>query len=173
MKLFTRAMVLAVFAASIAAAPTDQFASQTQRSLALRQKYDVPVPRSDWTIYVYSFAAHHLSFEYSTIAWRDEAGQWHISDMGEQGPGLLVIPSESIAETRKTVPPLDSAELDRLLSGKSLYVEKTHSKDKHLGIGASEHTMEIVTPRGRKVVTWMGRLVGRAGRIADIVLGRG
>jgi hypothetical protein len=173
MNLFMRAMVLTVFAASIAAVPTDQFASQTQLSLALRQKYDVPVPRSDWTIYVRSFAVHHLSYEYSSIAWRDEAGQWHISDMGEQGPGLLVIPSESIAETRKTVSRLDGVELDRLLGDKSLYVEKTHSKDNHLSVGASEHTMEIVTPRGRKVVTWMGRLVGRSGRIADIVMGRG
>ncbi|MBW8911612.1 MAG: hypothetical protein JF564_06945 [Sphingomonas sp.] len=141
--------------------------------MALRQKYDVQIPHSDWTIYVRSFAAHHLSDEYSTIAWRDDAGRWQISTMGEQGPALLAVPFEPIAETRKTLLTSEGVELDRLLRDKALYDEKSHSKDNRLGVGVVEHTMEIVTPRGRKVVTWIGRLVGRTGKVADLVMGRG
>lgn len=164
---------LVIIAASASAAPAEQLADATQQSLALRQKYDVRVPHSDRIIYVRGFAVHHLSYEYSTIAWRDDTGHWQISTMGEQGPGLLNVPFELIAEETTPVPSTDAAKLDQLLDGKALYAEKPRAKDRNLGVGASEHTMEIVTPRGRKVVTWMGRLVGRAGQIADIVLGHG
>lgn len=171
-----RSLGLALAAASIAATsamPSDQLANGTQRSLALRQKYNVRVPHSDRAIYVHTFAVHHLSDEYSTIAWRDEAGRWQISITGEQGPGLLTVPFELIAEEVSTVSLTDGTKLDQLLDGRALYGEKPRSKEKNLGVGAPEHTMEIVTPRGHKVVTWRGRLIGRAGQIADIVLGRG
>ncbi len=71
------------------------------------------------------------------------------------------------------MPPSEGVDLDQLLRDKRLYDENSHSKDNRLRVGAAEHTMEIVTPRGRKVVTWIGRLVGRTGKVADLVMGRG
>lgn len=60
--------------------------------------------------------------------------------------------------------------LDRLIADPRLYGEKTQTS-RFMGVGAPGHVMSIVTPFGRKTVSWGGRLGGVSGAIADIVLG--
>lgn len=169
------ALALSLFAVLVAAAPAEPdalLAPETRQSLALRARYGVPVPQSSAKVYVYSVAAHHTRTEWSTIAWRNADGAWAVSQMGEEGPGgLLAIEPRLLPQTAKKLSAREGLYLDQLLRAKGLYREAPR-RSGEVGVGAPFHVMEIVGDEGRTVVRWNGRLRGRAGLVADIVLGR-
>jgi len=149
----------------------DRSGPDIEQSLALRARYGVATPEAREIVRIDSVAVHHIRTEWSTIAWRDAAGLWRISAVGEEGPGgLLTIEKRLLPETIRTLPARDGQALDRLLRSHGLYRE-TVRRTGEIGIGAPFHVMEIVTPVGRTVVRWTGRLRGRTGHVADIVLG--
>ena len=150
----------------------DRSAPEIEQSLALRARYGVVTPEAREIIRVDSIATHHIMTERSTIAWRDAAGLWRISAVGEDGPGgLLPIEKRLLPETIRTLSAREGRALDLLLQSDGLYRE-TVRRTGDIGIGAPSHVMEIVTPVGRTVVRWNGRLRGRAGHVADILLGQ-
>lgn len=145
----------------------------TRQGLALRARYGIAAPSGIVTISIDSIAVHHTSEEYSLIAWRDAAGVWTMSSVGEDGPGLLSIPRTIIPETGRVLTPAESRALDRLIATPGLYRELPPKPPRDIGVGAPFHSMEIVTPQHHLVMPWMGRLKGKAGRIADLLMGRG
>jgi hypothetical protein len=66
--------------------------------------------------------------------------------------------------------PAESAALDRLLRGRAFYGQRP-ARQRQAEIGAYMHPMESVTPQGHVVLRWTGRLRGRSGRIADLIMG--
>jgi hypothetical protein len=149
----------------------DRSAPEIEQSLALRARYGVVIPQAREIIRVDGIGTHHVMTEWSTIAWRDAAGLWRISAVGEDGPGgLLPIERRLLPETIRTLPVREGRALDRLLRSDGLYRE-TVRRTGEIGIGAPFHVMEIVSPSGRTVVRWNGRLRGRTGHVANIVLG--
>ena len=174
--------LIAALACALAALPlgaagmqasTTSLSEGTRQGLALRARYGIAAPTGIVTISIDSIAVHHTSEEYSLIAWRDAAGVWTMSGVGENGPGLLPIPREIVPETRRTLTPAESQALDRLIGMRGLYRELPPKPPRDIGVGAPFHSMEIVTPRHHLVMPWMGRLKGKAGRIADLLMGRG
>lgn len=147
--------------------------TEITRSFALRDRYDAPKHIGATAIFVDSVAVHHIYAEASTIVWKDEAGNWQWSQISEIGPGGL-LPVERKLESNKsrslTAP--ESQKLDRLIADARLYSESARTTEA-TGVGAWGHVMSIVTPFGRKTITWDGRLKGISGAIADIVLGAG
>jgi hypothetical protein len=149
----------------------DRSLPEIGRSLALRERYGVAVPEAREIIHIDSVAVHHTRLEWSVIAWRDAVGLWRISAVGEDGPGgLLPIERRLLPETISTLPARHGRALDRLLRSSALYREPVR-RTGDIGIGAPFHVMQIVTPAGRTIVRWDGRLRGRTGHVADIVLG--
>ena len=159
-------------AASIQASNTS-LSEGTRQGLALRARYGIAAPAGIVTISIDSIAVHHISEEYSLIAWRDAAGVWTMSSVSEDGPGLLSIPRTIIPETRRLLSPAESRTLDRLIGMPGLYRELPPKPPRDIGVGAPFHSMEIATPRRHLVLPWMGRLKGKAGQIADLLMGRG
>jgi hypothetical protein len=169
------------FAASIllaASAPEPgvqggQLAPEIEQSLAMRASWKVSIPKSDTTIYIHSVAVHHVRSEQSTIAWRDQQGIWTISQVVQDGPGgLLTIEKQLIRQEVRRMAASDERKLDKLLEGRALLQEKPR-RTGTIGVGAPLHVMEIVTSTNSVVVRWDGRLRGKLGRVADILLGRG
>jgi hypothetical protein len=148
--------------------------AEIKSALALREKYGIQEPVSASIIYVDSISVHHTKQEYSTIGWRGKNGDWSISGMGEDGPGgLLVISPMVIPERVGKLSVIDNTALDHLLDSRKLYEESPRSRLDKTSHVATSHTMEIITPNGHVVVRWVGRLKGRLGQVADIVLGKG
>jgi len=145
----------------------------TRQGLALRARYGIAAPVGIVTISIDSIAVHHISEEYSLIAWRDAAGVWTMSQVGENGPALLAILREIIPETKRELSPAESQALDRLVGMRDLYREQPPKPPRYIAIGAAFHSMEIVTPRHHLVLPWTGRLEGKAGQIADLLMGPG
>lgn len=154
----------------IARPPT---APQIIRSLELRERYDAMKNVGSTAIFIDSVAVHHTYNEASTVIWKDEFGKWQWSQVAEVGPGGLLPMERKLQYNRgRTLTDEQSATLDHLVSDRSLYRGKI-KRSGGPGIGAPTHTMEIITPHGRTVISWDGRLEGTAGQIADIALGRG
>ena len=159
MKLFP-ALALALAALPLSAATMQTSnnapAEGTQRALALRARNGIAAPTGIVTISIDSMAVHHISEEYSLIAWRDAAGVWTMSQVGENGPALLAIPREIIPETKRVLSPAESHALDRLIAAHGLYREQPPKRPRYVGIGAAFHSMEIVTPQHHLVLPWTG-----------------
>jgi hypothetical protein len=147
------------------------FAPAIQHGLDLRGRYGIPGPSGTPLIYVDASAAHHTSAEYVTIASRDDGGHWTISVVGEEGPALLAIAPHVIPEKTHVLSDDEGRALDRLLANPDLYQEHDPGNEP-LGIGVPYFVMEIITPRGHLTIKWFGRLVGNAGQIADLVIGK-
>jgi hypothetical protein len=143
------------------------------RSLALRERHNVPTHVGKTAIFIDTVAAHHIYAEASTIVWKDEAGKWQWSQVSETGPGGLLPATARRLEsnTSRSLTDADSAALDRLISDRNLYRELGKATG-ITGVGAPSHVMSIVTPFGRTTISWHGRLEGIGGQIADIVLGK-
>jgi hypothetical protein len=123
------------------------------------------------TIFADSVAVHHVYWEASTIVWKDKAGKWWRNRAVEEGPGGILRIERKLESNETT--PLTVAEaqsLERLITNRRLYSEKVWRTGK-IGNGAPLHVMEIVTPYGRAMAKWDGRLRGGIGAVADIVLG--
>lgn len=168
------------FALSGCVAPSHYFPNQDfsppgemelVRAFELRDRYELPKPSGSATVYIDSVAVHHVYSEASTIAWRDPEGRWHRSQVAEDGPGGLLDIERRLDSNSETIFSSDDAEqLDRLISDFGLYsgaVKRTGET----GIGAPYHVMSIVSQWGRVTVRWDGRLRGKTGRMADIILG--
>jgi len=141
------------------------------RSLELRTRYGLPIPRSSTIIYIDSVAVHHTYNEASTIIWREPSGVWRWSQASEEGPGGL-LPVERKLEYFKEAE-LSRAQgdmLDRIIRNPGLYSDKITTSG-HIGIGAPYHVMSIVSAHGRATLKWSARLRGAGGDIADIALG--
>ncbi|HEX8667279.1 MAG TPA: hypothetical protein VF727_02780 [Allosphingosinicella sp.] len=83
---------------------------------------------------------------------------------------MLRIEHRIIPEERKTLLTQDSRQLDRLLARASLFREKS-PRQRDVGVGAAFHTMEITTPHHHTVIRWTGRLRGKTGAVADLIMG--
>jgi len=169
------ALTSCLFALLSVAAPIGSVAPRPPEiveSLALRAAYGVPSPQGSATVYVHSIAVHHTRTDWSTIAWRGADGVWSVSVMGQEGPGGLLrdIKKSPIPEEVRTLSAREGRSLDRLLADRALYRE-TPRHGAVTGVGAPYHIMEIVSPEGTLVVRWDGRLRGRGGHVADLVLG--
>jgi hypothetical protein len=148
-------------------------AAEITRSFELRDRYKLPKHLGVTAIYVDSVAVHHLRSETSTIVWRDDNGKWQRTRASEIGPGGL-LPVEPKLEFREetSLTDVEARSLERLIKDRDLYSGKVR-RTGQFGIGAPVHTMTIVTSFGRTTVTWEGRLRGKNGAVADIVLGHG
>jgi hypothetical protein len=141
------------------------------RGFDLRDRYQAPKPVAANIIYVDSVAVHHVYSEASTVVWKDEAGRWKRSQVIEEGPGGLLQIGRRLELNVITILPSAAAKsLDQLIKDTELYNGKVRRTGK-IGIGATFHVMAIVTPYGRTTVEWDGRLRGKTGAVADIVLG--
>lgn len=162
-------LFVVAFLAAASPAPDASLARESVESLALRERYKVPAPRGEATIYVRSVAAHHIRSEFSTIAWRDASGAWSVSRMGEDGPGgLLPIETRLLPEEVRKLSAEEGRALDLLLAETALY-DETPAEGRRPGIGTPFHVMEIVVGDRRAVFRWYGRLEARAGKVADLV----
>ena len=118
-----------------------------------------------------SVAVHHTHHEGSTIAWKDETGTWQWSQASEVGPGgLLRVERKLEAHQTKALTEDQARSLERLIREPELYSGEVRRTGQS-GVGAPFHVMAIVTPFGRTIVRWDGRLGGPSGEVADIVLG--
>ena len=143
------------------------------RSLALRDRYNLPKHLGETAIVVDTVSGHHIRFEASTIVWKDKAGKWQWSQVSETVPGGLLPTERKLASNdSRTLTDHEAATLDRLVATPNLYRE-TKKTIEARGIGAPFHVMSIVTPFGRTTISWDGRLIGTSGAVADIVLGKG
>ena len=144
---------------------------EIENGFALRDRYNLPKFIGGPAIFVDSVAVHHIQNEASTIVWMDSSGNWHKSQVIERGPGILQsVERKLTANTESTLPLIQSQALEDLLRDPDLYIEET-LRSGDIGIGAPNHVMAIVTPFGRTTVRWNGRLLGKKGEVADIVLG--
>ena len=143
-----------------------------KQSLEIRARYNIPSPESEVAIYVDSVSFHHLREEQSAVATRDADGHWHVSAVVEEGPGLLKVEPHLVSNDTRTLSDTEGRQLDELLAQADLYRERWESRETP-PIGAMFHTMEIDTPAGHTVIWWFGRLGGKAGTVADLVIGRG
>ena len=146
------------------------FAPEVTRSIAIDHRYDVPIPTSEFAVYVDSLAIHHTRDEQSTVATRDSNGHWHVVSVVEEGSGLVKVEQHLVSNHLRTVPKRSGQKLDDLLKRPGLYQEKSPAT-KAVGVGAIFHTMEINTPAGHLIIRWTGHLSGIAGSVADVVIG--
>lgn len=153
-----------------AAAPG--LAPETIQAIQLRRRLGVHDPESPSIIYVHSEAAHHVTDEYTRVATRGADGRWTIVSIGEERSALLQIEPRPLPQETNALGPIDSAALDRLLHMRALY-DRRPSRERAAAVGDYFHTIEIVTPQGHVVMRWTGRLRGRLGRVADLIMGRG
>lgn len=157
----------------LAAEPVGQpHPPEIEKALALRSRLGVSAVAVPVAVLVHSQRAHHLTAELATLATRDARGVWTISSIGEERSGLVAVNPRVIPEQVRALSPSAGAKLDKLLASGATYKERIRTKGQ-VGIGAPSHTMEIITPERRRVIQWNGRLTGNAGKIADLVLGRG
>jgi hypothetical protein len=167
----------ALLAALIAAvqpqpAAASGLAPETIQAIQLRRRLGIRDPEGPSVIYVHSEAAHHLTDEYTRVATRGADGRWTIVLIGEERSGILQIEPRPLPQETTALGPADSAALDRLLHLRALYNQRP-PREREAALGAYVHAMEIVTPRGHVVMRWTGRLRGRLGRVADLIMGRG
>lgn len=159
-------------ALALASTASVQLAPEIKQSLSMRESWHVDVPHCQVTIYEQSVAVHHIRTDQSTIACRNDIGIWTISQIAQDGPGGLLAIQKSLSRRTETRPAsADAQKLDGLLSQRSLYAEAVR-RTGGPEIGAPFHVMQIVSPAGSVVVRWNGRLLGRLGQVADIVLGK-
>ncbi len=92
--------------------------------------------------------------------------------LAQDGPGgLLAIEKRLTFNAEAALPAAEGRRLDALLRERGLYAEKPR-RTGSATVGGASHVMEIVAPTGHVVVRWEGRLEGRLGGVADMVLGR-
>jgi hypothetical protein len=146
-------------------------AVELARGFELRERYNLPKHIGGTAIFVDSVAVHHFYDEASTIAWRDETGRWQWSQAREIGPGgLLRIERSLEANETRTLTDAEARSLEHLIRNPRTYSGEVR-RTGWVGIGSSFHAMAIVTPFGRTLVRWDGRLRGPSGQVADIILG--
>ncbi len=135
----------------------------------LRARLGVTLPRSDSMIIVYGVAQHHTRSEWSVIAWRSPNGTWTVERAGEESSGLLRVKPHALPSSKKILTGSEAAQLDRLIKDKDVFREAVQAGE--VSVGGFGSTMEIVTPKGKRTVDWVGRLTGKLGEIADLVIG--
>lgn len=147
-------------------------APELARGFELRDRYGLPKHLGVTAIYIDTLAVHHTHYEASTIAWRDKQGSWQWTQAVESGPGglLPVVERKLNSERVRTLTRLEAQAIELLIRDPGLY-SGTVERTGEVGIGAPSHVMGIVTPFGRRLIRWDGRLVGPGGKLADILLG--
>ncbi|WP_044564849.1 hypothetical protein [Azospirillum sp. B4] len=166
------ALTLATLAAARAEPPQDRLAPEVAQGLGMRKGWGLAIPSCDAAVYVDSVGVHHVRTEQSTIACRDQAGTWTVTQVLEDGPGgLLPIEKRITRQSDNRLAPAVGRELDLLLDQPALYDEAVQ-RTGEIGVGAPFHTMQIEAPGGHVIARWNGRLLGRLGQVADIILGR-
>lgn len=138
---------------------------------ALRSRLGVELPHAETLVIVYGVAQHHTRTEWSVVAWRERNGRWKVQRAGEESGGLFKIDRHALAGSTKVLGATESAELDGLVNDPEVYREALQGGDPPVGGFASQ--MEIITPKRRRAADWEGRLAGRLGEIADLVIGAG
>jgi hypothetical protein len=140
------------------------------RGFALRDRYNLPKYIGTTAIFVDSVSVHFISYETSTIVWKDSTGRWQRSQVSETGGVAPLPPKKNLnSNVNEPLSEQQSMMLDRLIANSLLYREKTQATGPQGPVGSSS-AMAIVTPFGRTVVRWEGRLEGLSGAVADIVL---
>lgn len=166
------ALMLLCITSPLAAEPAQVPAERSEHpGDALRSRLGVALPAAGTMIIIYGVAQHHTRIEWSVVASRSKDGKWVVERAGEEGPGLLQIDPRPLSVSKMTLPADKATALDRLLSDRKAYREKVAGGDLAIGGYASE--MEIITPKHTRKVDWTGRLVGKLGQIADLVIGPG
>jgi hypothetical protein len=164
-------LAAAIAAAQPQPAAAPGLAPETIQAIELRQRLGVRDPESPSIVYVHSQAAHHVTDERTRVATRGADGRWTIVSIGEERSAILRIEPRPSPRATNVLGPADSAVLDRLLHMRALYGRRP-PREREAGIGDYFHIMEIVTPQGHVVMRWTGRLRGRPGRVADLIMGR-
>jgi hypothetical protein len=135
----------------------------------LRSTLGLKVPEASSLVIIHGSAIHHLSQQWSIVAWRDKHARWTVQKGGYSGGGLLK--QERLVSPVKTavLPPDASSMLDALLAEPSLFDEPALGEEP--GVGSLDSTMEIIRPGGSKTFCWSGRLNGRLGAVVDSLIG--
>jgi hypothetical protein len=126
------------------------------------------MPQSDTMIALYGVSGHHLTSETSIVACRGADGTWTVDEQGEQSSGLVRILPEPLPGSVVTLSIVNAKRLDRLLSEERTFRDNSEIRG-GLSIDGTSWTMMIIKPDREKVVSWSGHLVGRLGKIADLV----
>lgn len=119
----------------------------------------------------YGRASHHLTEEWSIVAWRQGDGRWSLDRAGLTTSGLLQVQPRVEPVTHGLLSVSQGARLEGLISNNGLYRQPVRSGQP--AVGGTAWQMEIVTPTHHKTVGWAGRLRGKLGSIADLILGQG
>ena len=154
---------------------------ETHPGDALRARLGRSLPASGQLVIIYGVSAHHERTEMSAVAWRDRPGTWEVEEAGETlslvpappgtPPGQANAPRPVPVKTFPLTPEV-AARLDQMLADPELYRTPERAGG-YPPIGGWGFRMEIVTPSRHLVTSWGGRLEGRAGEVADAVIGRG
>ena len=161
----------ALIASAALAADTTALSPEVQAGLETARRLGIDAPTTPPIIYVDSVAEHYTHDEQILLAWRGGDGRWRLAG-GIETTGLMVkMNPDHQVRPLATLSRADSLTLDRLLADRRLYRQASPAAPA-LGIGAAFNILEVVAPQGHLVIRWAGmRLRGRAGRIADILMG--
>lgn len=161
-------------AAQLAPVPgRGSLAPEIAEAMRLRARLGVEEQASAATVYLSSRSHHHLVQDHTSVATRDASGGWTVVFAGETRAGLVRRePTAMPLETRR-LSAAESRQLNWQLRSPSLYRQLSPRPRGGLSMDSYWHVMEIVTPQGRAVFRWNGRLGGVAGNVADLIIGRG
>lgn len=105
------------------------------------------------------------------VASLSKDGSWTIERAGEEGPGLLGIDPRPLPTSSSKLSADDAGKLDVLLKDRDVF--RGEAAGGELAMGGYVSEMEIITPARTRRVDWAGRLAGKLGEIADLVIGAG
>jgi hypothetical protein len=146
-------------------------APELMNGFELRDRYNLPKHLGETAIYIDSVSVHHVRSEASTIMWKGAAGKWQRSQVVEIGPGgLLTIPRKLESNETRTLTAAEAQSVERLIKDPGLYSGEVQ-RTGELTVDSWFHVMEIISPYGRTTLKWDGRLLGKSGEIADVMLG--
>jgi len=136
----------------------------------LRAELGLTLPASDMMIIASGEAVHHTRAEWSVVAWRSADGAWTVERAGRESGHMFPMETKIFPLKRKLLSAEEARRLEQLIAAPALYREAVPLSIPP--IGGFESAMEIVTPKTSRLVKWGGRLTGRLGQVADIVIGR-
>lgn len=138
---------------------------------ALRTRVKLPLPTSANRILLYSFGSHHTSVAWSIIATRDASGFWQVDEVAEEGPGLLAIAPRLLRQRTHVLDAETSRTLDQMIESECLHLAPTFQRDGGIVAGGAVQTLEIETPKGRWISSWMGTRTAEQERMVALLAG--
>lgn len=142
--------------------------SQLAEHRALRSRLHLELPEGRARILFYSTGTHHWSVQFSVVATRGDDGVWHADEAGEEGGGLLRVPTTALPHRAYDLSARESRRLDALLRDRCLYAAPTFLAEPDL-VGGAVQTVEIETGRRRAILAWYGMRTPREEELVRLI----